>query len=121
MAARFPVNDERLDERASDLRVSYLGGGVFRVASGSRPGVSHAVDADPTGSGAMAAVDEWLCGCDWGLKASYADGGRMCSHVRAAAQLTELALGLQGLASFATAAKGGALRRRGPSRVERAA
>lgn len=80
--------------KADHLAVAYGGRSVFAVASGTRPGAVHRVDADPTD----ASGNTWACSCEWA-----AHGGRMCSHVRATVAYVERAR-----ARAARAAKRGA-------------
>lgn len=88
---RYTVNDDALNARARALQVRYIGGGTFLVASGSRRSLEHLVDTDPYDRGHPAAVEEWLCGCEWSTAGDHAapGHGRMCSHVRAVALLAE--------------------------------
>ena len=64
--ARYTKNHDRLERKARRLKVRYMGGGIFLVSSGSRPGIEHTVDADPYSRGRPAPVEEWRCGCEWG-------------------------------------------------------
>lgn len=63
--------------KAAAIAVRYDGAGRFTVSSGSTPGKTYTVqapyrDRDPR---------TWACSCDWS-----ANGGRLCSHVRAASR-----------------------------------
>jgi len=101
--ARYTVQDDKLDTRARALRSRYLGGGVFMVESGSEAGIEYQVDTDPHCQGQPAPMEEWRCGCKWGTAGDWSapGAGRMCSHVRAAGQLMDLALQLAPVAVFA--------------------
>lgn len=61
--------------KADHLAVAYAGGNMFHVSSGTRPGIVYTVTGDPADVTGAA----WPCSCTWS-----ANGGRGCSHVRAA-------------------------------------
>lgn len=65
----------RVLDKAQHLAVSYQGRGRFAVASGTRPGHVHTVEA-PKGE---RDPEAWGCTCEWAAR-----GGLLCSHVRAA-------------------------------------
>jgi hypothetical protein len=73
-------NASKLETKAAGLAAIYLGGGAFRVASGTDPAASYVVELPEHG----AHWENWSCSCAWA-----ANGGRGCSHVRAARQLAE--------------------------------
>jgi len=101
--AKYTVNHDKLDAKAQSLNVRYMGGGTFLVASGSRRGIEHLVDADPRGTGRAVAVEEWQCSCEWSTAGDYGPpgSGRMCSHVRAASMMIDRAMHLRKLARYA--------------------
>jgi hypothetical protein len=109
---RYTVNCAQLEARAEQLRARYLGGGVFMVQSGSLGGFEYQVDADPHCDGEPAPLEEWRCGCRWSTAGDHgAPGtGRLCSHVRAAGQMMQLARQLAPLAHYAAAPRQAAAR-----------
>lgn len=68
--------------KAAHLAAAYAGGNMFHVSSGSRPGVVYTVTADPR----ELEGETWACTCAWST-----NGGRGCSHVRAAVRVVTAA------------------------------
>lgn len=76
------ASSDRVTTKAAGLAVAYVGHDVFAVASGRTPGRVYNVTADARDvDGAT-----WGCTCDWA-----ANGGAMCSHVRAAVRCFAIA------------------------------
>lgn len=75
-AARL-ASSPKVQDKAAQLAARYVGRGRFVVASGSEPGRVYEVQA-PRG---QRDCGHWDCDCAWSHH-----GGRLCSHVQAAAR-----------------------------------